>query len=208
MNEPFETIDYRGYDIKIYQDEPHESPDDWGDDYAFIVYDHRDFYVERDGFDPKEIFFRWKEGFKTFDGYWIFPLYAYIHGGVALSLSRSFYPFTCSWDTSFTGFALVRREKGSWNEDEAYEVAEEVVKTWNCYLMGEVFGYVVEEVTERFNSCWGYYGYKKGDWDYMIWCAEQTIDYDIQEKSRKHFTQLKSWINKKVPFEYRHGLAF
>jgi hypothetical protein len=32
------------------------SPNDWGNEDLFLVYDHRSFYVERKGFEPRNIF--------------------------------------------------------------------------------------------------------------------------------------------------------
>jgi hypothetical protein len=40
----------------------------------------------------------------------IFPVYAYIHSGIALSTSRG-YPFDCPWDSGQLGFALVSNAK-------------------------------------------------------------------------------------------------
>lgn len=106
-----ETIDYRGHKIEIYRDDNCDSPDRWGNDDVFLVYDHRQFYVERKGFDPAKIF----ETFQSkniYNDYHIFAVFAYIHSGVALSLTRNSYPFNDRWDTSFKGFALVKKQKG------------------------------------------------------------------------------------------------
>lgn len=46
MNKPIEVIKYRGHEIEIFYDELCESPDDWGNDEVFLVYDHRDFRVK------------------------------------------------------------------------------------------------------------------------------------------------------------------
>ena len=51
-----QDIDYKGYRIKIRQDEGCQSPDDWGNDDIFLVYDHREFDVRREGFKPEDIF--------------------------------------------------------------------------------------------------------------------------------------------------------
>lgn len=44
--------------LKIIHDEFAQSPDEWGDDGLFLVYDHRQFSADRKGFDPKDIFER------------------------------------------------------------------------------------------------------------------------------------------------------
>lgn len=41
-------IDYKGFKIIIKPDDfINDSPNDWGNDDCFLVYDHRDFCVER-----------------------------------------------------------------------------------------------------------------------------------------------------------------
>ena len=195
MREPIETIEYKGHDINIFDDDVCESPDDWGNDERFLVYDHRDFTVKRDGFDPADIF----EVFQTktlYDGFFIYPVYAYIHGGVSLSLGRG-YPHNCRWDTSFKGFILIKKQKGTYNrETSAREVAEALIKTWNIYLSGEVYGYDCGT-----DSCWGYYG-DAGKKE-MIQEAKDNIDWVISELNKKRMTRLKILIKEKVPIEKR-----
>lgn len=48
--------EYKGYLIEIGYDEEPESPRDWGNEDVFLVYSHRQFTVEEDGFEPREIF--------------------------------------------------------------------------------------------------------------------------------------------------------
>ena len=43
----YETIEYKGHTIEIDYDETPYSPDEWGNEDMFIVYDHRQFYVKR-----------------------------------------------------------------------------------------------------------------------------------------------------------------
>jgi len=102
-------ITYKGYQIKIEQDLNAESPDSHGNNDTFIVYDHRQFYVKRKGFNPREIFEHIQQtGRNFYQGYHVYPLYAYIHSGVALSLGKNSYPFTCNFDTSMTGSELIQ----------------------------------------------------------------------------------------------------
>lgn len=198
-----EEINYRGIDIEIISDDHPQSPDEWGNDDCFLIYDHRDFLVKVKGFDPDEVFEAMQAKKKMFDGYYYFPVYAYIHSGVALSLGKSGYPFTCPWDTSFKGFALVKRTKGwSWRRDKAYKIAQSIVTEWNDYLSGNVWGYNIEETGD---SCWGYYG----DYDQEGGClseAKSCVDHYIEKKRKSHWEQLKTWIKNKVPLMYREPL--
>lgn len=196
---------YKGYTINIKQDDFCESPDNWGNEDTFIVYDHRQFTVKRDGFDPQELFEDYMcKGLNQFGDYWIFPLFAYIHSGVALSTSNTQYPFTCGFDTSLSGCVLVKKQEG-WTETQtkAYEVAQSVVNTWNQYLSGEVYGYeVVNPEGEEIHACWGYYG----ESEYIFDCAKAEIDCDIKERIKDKITLIKKWIKAKVPFIYRENM--
>jgi len=157
-------IEYRDYEIEIVPDDSSQSPNDWGNDDHFLVYDHKDLYIEKEGFDPNKIFFDWyhEEGElfhqKTYEGYWVFGVDAYIHGGVHLALrgsSKAAMLPDRRWDVSFKGFYLVKRQKGTWTEDEARVLAEGMIESWNQYLSGDVWGYNIPDLNE---SCWGYYG--------------------------------------------------
>jgi len=200
MDNLIETINYKGYDIQVLYDTNAESPDAWGNDDCFLVYDHRDFNVKVDGFEPLDIFHKFSEGFKTYKGYWIFPVSAYIHGGVSLSLSKTEYPFTDKFDVSFKGFVLVQKQaKWTWKKEQATIVAEALIEQWNLYLSGQVYGYCTE-----LDSCWGFYG-DDGE-DEMIREAKQVIDSKIEETLKAHFQQLKAYIRNKVPLYNRNQL--
>lgn len=171
---------YKGYRIRIEPDENSESPDKWENDDVFLIYQHRQFTIERAGFDVFEIN-------KAEDEYYIFPVESYIHSGIHLSLFAG--TKFCSFDSSVSGYVLVR--KTSFSGEDSIKVAESLISDWNMYLSGEVYGYIIEKpktiysiTKEDFNvelsegttirdleskfsisteweevdSCWGYYG--------------------------------------------------
>jgi hypothetical protein len=76
--------------------------------------------------------------------YWIFPVDAYIHSLVRISLANTKdYPDR-RWDVSTSGYILV--EKETWNNfDDAVKAAEGLIKEWNYYLSGEVYGFIIEK---------------------------------------------------------------
>jgi hypothetical protein len=156
-----ETKQIGKYKIEVVQDEDPQSPDDWGNDDAFVVYDHGQFDVRRKGFEPRDIFDhiqKVKRGF--YDGYYVFVLYAYIHSGVVLSVGSHNFP-DARWDVSSTGFVLVKRQKGwTWRRKTAFKVAESITEDWNQFLSGGVYGYKVTdtETDTEVDSCWGFYG--------------------------------------------------
>lgn len=161
-----EDVYYKGYKIKIRQDEFAESPDDWGDENLFLIYDHRDFTVKRDGFSPEDIYdylsiknallkedvFQPKDeleddlkGYFDYESrYWIFLVEAYIHSGVRLSLFSG--TKQCIWDSSVSGYILASKKEFEL-EETARNAAEGLIKTWNQYLSGDVWGFIVEKPT-------------------------------------------------------------
>ena len=178
-----QDIYYKGYKIKIREDDNPDSPNDWEDNELFLVYSHRQFTVRRKGFDPENIFYNPEH----FSEYYILPVEAYIHSGVLLSL------FTgekyCKWDSSVTGYILPSKTNFKSMED-ASRAAESLIQLWNDYLLGNIYGFIIEKpVTtysiskEKFetlkfendlanlegefdiydewlqmDSCWGFYG--------------------------------------------------
>ena len=207
-----EKIDYKGCTINVYYSEDNMAPDEWDNDEKFLVYDHRDFCVEVKGFEPKEIFDFFQENpkKKLYNGYFVFVVYAYIHSGVSLSLGRNTYPFTCGWDTSSTGYLLVKRDKYNWTEEKAYKSAEGLLVTWNDYLSGNVYGYVTEDPEENhIDSCWGFYGDYRED-SYMLDEARSSIDGYVESEQenrakayRLQFNALKARIRAQCPINYR-----
>lgn len=132
MSYKLDTINYKGYDIEIYQDEDAEDPDTWNED-TFLAYDHRQFSTYPKGMTPSDIqdmYDTYTEDKHLFwwngSDFWIIPIFAYIHSGVSLYLNRAsamrFEP--TGFDTSFKGFYLVKNGE-DWNTlEKAYEIAE------------------------------------------------------------------------------------
>lgn len=120
------------------------------------------------------------------DEWIVFLVDSYIHSGVHLTLSGSLEAMRLPdrrWDVSQCGAVLIKREGwGSTMDDEGYsyerdgvthkttwrELAEGHVNTWNQYLSGDVWGYIVDKPVkcdhcgnvehEELDSCWGFYG--------------------------------------------------
>ena len=141
--------------LRVEQDINAESPNTWSNEDMFLVYEHRDFTVKREGFIP-DIINEYlqddpNERSMEFDDYYIFPVDAYIHSGVHLSLSdtESYPDPDRRWDVSTTGFVLVKKEK-ELSEDKAKEYAEGLLETWNQYLSGDVYGFTVLKPIETY----------------------------------------------------------
>lgn len=143
--------------LRIIQDQNAESPNDRGNDNIFLVYEHRQFTVKREGFEPRDIFdyINNKDiddeisGESPFINYFIFTVYVYIYSGVSLSLSNTEYPFTDQfltkynqWDVSTSGFVLIKKNQ-ELTKDQAMIDAQGLVDTWNQYLSGDIYGFQI-----------------------------------------------------------------
>ena len=138
-----ETLEYKGYDIKIEYDECGESPREWDNICVFhVAHKSYGFGDENynDAFSIKEAFDEAKS-----NGDIVLPLYMYDHSGITISLA----PFSCPWDSGQVGFVQVPREKmleefgkkifTAALKKKAFTVAESEVKTMDSYLRGEVY---------------------------------------------------------------------
>jgi len=113
----------------------------------------------------------------------VLPLYLYDHSGITMSTG----PFHCPWDSGQVGFIYVskdkvRREYG-WKvltKQRLAKIAEYLkneVETYDDYLTGNVYGYVIEDNEyDVDDSCWGFYGDPK---EWMI--PELKIEYPEYE---------------------------
>jgi hypothetical protein len=74
------------------------------------------------------------------------------------------------------GFALIKRESGTYTEKVALKAAEGLIEEWNQYLSGDVYGYKIFELDEEIDSCYGFYGSE----EYCMTEAESVVDYYIK----------------------------
>ena len=168
MNDVTYEEAYKNVVIKIYQDDDTQSPEEWQDENLFLVAYHRDFTVDKKisqglaqcianngKYEDDSHEERAKEIKKL---YHIFGLEAYIHSDISLSLSREGNFPDRNWDVSQLGVVLVSKKEAK-NRKEAHKIAKGLIETWNEYLSGEVYGYVIEDKNgEHLDSCWGFYG--------------------------------------------------
>jgi len=103
------------------------------------------------------------------DGYVVLPLYLYDHSGITMSAGA----FGCTWDSGQVGWIICDKEtiEKEFNGDR--DLAEKCllaeVATYDDYLTGNVYGFIVEERVKTWgqdddegwkdvDSCWGFYG--------------------------------------------------
>lgn len=208
-----------GYTIKIYPDYYYqETPNDWGDDEMFLVAFHRDFTVDRKGFDLETVRAvanggKYEDGSKNeyaldiLHDYHVFGLEAYIHSGVSLSLSyEGNYPDR-RWDVSQLGMVFVSKKQTRFKK-KAREYALGLLKTWNAVLEGSVYGFVVEKDGDTVDSCCGFieteYPIEKTS---VLKEARSSADWYFKDSLKKHIEKRKEQIQKHVPLYAREALA-
>ena len=159
----------------LVQDIDAQLPEDYTDDAEsgaiFLVHYHRQFFIENKKYIAEDDLRDFYQGQKIEQqkDFWIFPVSAYIHGGVALSLlPGNWNPFDAQgWDTSHVGAVLVsKKAEKKWRlSKNAYKAAESLIERWNQCLSGDVYGIVKETYDKDKNqidqdAVWGFYGYK------------------------------------------------
>jgi hypothetical protein len=167
MTKPIEQRELaNGQTLKIYQDEDPGSPRQW-DNLGTMVCFH-DRYKLGDEHDLDTASFDgWSEMHdhivKELDAGVIFPLYLMDHGSLAMQTG----PFGCRWDSGQVGFIYCTKGKilaeyGDLSDESvnhAIDCLEAEVKTYDQYLRGEVYGYVISDADGgEVDSCWGFIG--------------------------------------------------
>jgi len=90
----------------------------------------------------------------------ILPLYLYDHSGLTMCTS----PFSCRFDSGQVGFIYITEEVAFKEFGKNYDIKkltkylEEEVKTYDQYLVGDVYGFEIIKDGEIEDSCYGFYG--------------------------------------------------
>lgn len=139
------------------------------------------------------------------------PIYLFDHSGLSVSLGS----FNDPWDSGVGAIAVITRKKAEeyWpdlkGDDEklkkrAYEALEDEVETFDKYLRGDVYGYMIHSDDGEGESCFGFYDIKdaleEGAACVSVKDATSKIlgGLDIinlmNEKQRTHFSKV-SWTD-------------
>lgn len=82
-------------------------------------------------------------------GSFVFPIYAYIHSGIALSLDCDAYPFNDKWDAGLAGFAVTSGD----SEEEAKQKLQEYIDAYNDVVGSGLYSvYIVDEFGNEVDS--------------------------------------------------------
>lgn len=206
-----ETKRYKGHNIVIKYDENPESPRDW-DNLCEIHYGSSRYILGDTCHTDQESIDNMLAEAKR-QGDLVFSLYAYIHSGVTISLGDFYGRLPqghAEFDSGQCGLVIVRRKKmlEEFNsktftaklKQKARKIVEAEIETFDSYLRGDVYGYVIEEDGD---SCWGFYSIKDA-----MEAAKESVDYIVEQDKKKHFEQIKKWIRSKTPFRYRTSFRF
>lgn len=162
-----------GYKVGyLTQDKNASSPNEMGDDgIAFLVHYHRQFWIDNKNVtenDLRDLYTGNVDDNERVEElqaeYHIFPVKAYIHSGVRLSLGRGgFGHDPGGWDTSHVGAVFVNKKETP-DQKSAEEIASGLVDEWNQYLEGDVYGIIINKYDKEKNfvdqleAVWGFYG--------------------------------------------------
>lgn len=213
--ECFETIEYRGYEIGIWQDYDYpDDPRDWSNLGKMLCY-HPDYKLGDQNIKEVvdwDLCDSWddvkKQLIELFDPLIILPLKIYDHSGITISVDIHSYPYNDCWDSSFVGFVLVPKEdvRKEWkvkriSKKLKQKVLDNVlaeVETYDKYVRGEIYGFNIEDLDECIG---GYF-----DYDYMIQEAKNTVDFWIKKNREEKQKKLKALIKNKVSLLKRSNL--
>lgn len=213
MDEAIRTEEHKGFKIKFFQDENPADPRDWDNIGKMVCFHKR--YDLGDKHDLKtDNFGGWDEIqkylIKEMNAIIIHPLRLYDHSGITISMGNS-YPYNDQWDSMMVGFVYVdkdtmHKEYGKRITKQALAKAEKClegeVTTYDDYLRGDVFGYVIEDADgENLDSCWGYYGDCVDD---VIKECQAIIASHIKEQNaKKHYPKVEVFVTKTMKFRAR-----
>lgn len=152
----------KGHTVKVYQDENPQSPRD-NDNLGSMTFFHNRYNLGDKHNHTPESFNEFLE--YNSDGIVAVKVYGYEHGQLTISTK----PFSCIFDSGVLGYIHVSKldamkafEQKEWTkelEDKIVKCLEQEVETYDQYLVGDVYGYIVfDEDDEEIDSCWGFYG--------------------------------------------------
>jgi hypothetical protein len=169
---------YHGHIIKIYHDPDAESPREWSNLGTLICWHRRYRLGDSHQFDSPEAFLRDLAGVSDQSDLSldqlreraerkaiILPVFLYDHSGLAMNTIG----FHCPWDSGQVGYVYVlleavREEFDVKRVNKALrEKTEDILRgeivSYDAYLAGRVYGYVVDRDGEEVDACWGFLGH-------------------------------------------------
>jgi len=179
MRQEAESYEHAGVSVKIYYDEDPMSPREW-DNLGTMVCWHRRYNLGDDQA-PRD-YDSVQDLIESYDAKVLLPLYLYDHSGITMNVGG----FSDPWDSGQVGFIYVtaetiRKEYGCKRITAKVLANVETclrseVGTYDQYLTGDVYEYVVDEDGRDEDRCCGLFGleYAKEEAnDVADWVARQ-----------------------------------
>ncbi|WP_424988696.1 hypothetical protein [Microbulbifer sp. S227A] len=186
MQDPVYEEAHHGHTIKIYYDPDAESPREWSNLGTLICWHRRYRLGDRHQFDSPEAFLSDLAGVSAQSDLSmdqlrdraerkavILPVFLYDHSGLAMNTIG----FHCPWDSGQVGYIYVtleavRQEFGLKRvtkalREKAADILRGEIVSYDAYLGGRVYGYVIEQDGEEIDACWGFVG------DYELDCLSE-----------------------------------
>ncbi|WP_197922759.1 hypothetical protein [Thiosulfatihalobacter marinus] len=186
MHDPVYEEAHRGHTIKIYHDPDAESPREWSNLGTLICWHRRYRLGDSHSFDSPEAFLRDLSGISAQSDLSmdqlrdraerksvLLPVFLYDHSGLAMNTIG----FHCPWDSGQVGYVYVtleavRKEFGVKRvtkalREKAADILRGEIVSYDAYLGGRVYGYVIEQDGEEIDACWGFVG------DYELDCLSE-----------------------------------
>ena len=186
MHDPVCEEAYQGHTIKIYYDPDSESPREWCNLGTLICWHRRYRLGDSHQFDSPEAFLRDLSGVSDQSDLSMdqlrdraerkaitLPVFLYDHSGLAMNTIG----FHCPWDSGQVGYVYVtleavRKEFGVKRvtkalREKAKDILRGEVVSYDAYLGGRVYGYVIEQDGDEIDACWGFVG------DYETGCLPE-----------------------------------
>ena len=177
MQDPVYEEAYQGHTIKIYHDTDTESPREWCNLGTLICWHRRYRLGDNHQYGGPEAFLRELADVSDQSKLSmeqvcerverkavILPVFLYDHSGLAMNTIG----FHCPWDSGQVGYVYVtleavRTEFGVRRVTKALrEKVEDILRgeivSYDAYLGGRVYGYVIEQDGEEIDACWGFVG--------------------------------------------------
>lgn len=194
----YKTIQYRGFDINVYYDDLCESPRDFAEHMTTIWCNSRSYTADNKSIDDllHELdLYQFPNSFKNLcaiankKGYLAVPIYAYIHSGIALSLSK----FSDRWDSGTFGVITIPKSVlyQEYNckrinkklKDKLIGYINAEVKEYEAYCNGQCFRYEIAG-DDNDECCGGFYG---DDFENngLMEDAKDTINCIIESRKRE-----------------------
>jgi hypothetical protein len=201
-----QSFKHKGYTVEIHQDEDPLNPRTEFDNLGTMTGFHRNYTIgDKHSFkSPTEV----EAHIKATKAVCL-PVYLFDHSGLTVRTT----PFSCPWDSGQVGYIFIEREKilkeygakrlTSALRKKVEEILRSEVETFDQYLTGAVYGYVVKKNDKTEESCWGFFG----DIEYVLQEAKDMAEGLAREAAVKHATKVKAYIKNKVPLLARAAVA-